>query len=144
APKGSDWPSISVPAWQDTREGKLENCRTFGRSVLDSIEKLKAYYAARRAQGIRLAGYGAGGRGGMTLAASATDEDFVFVCDQNRAFHGRLTPGAHIPVAPPDRINRAEIDEIIVFSFGYIDEIRQQYADFLAQRGRITSLKDLL
>jgi SAM-dependent methyltransferase len=144
ASKGSIWPSLAVPAWQDTREGKFENCRTFGQSVLNSIEKLKAYYAARRAEGARLAGYGAGGRGVMTLAASATDQDFLFVCDQNQAFHGMLTPGAHIPVAPPARINRAEVDEVIVFSFGYIDEIREQYANFLAQGGRITSLKDLL
>jgi hypothetical protein len=112
--------------------------------VLNSIERLKTYYATRRAAGVRLAGYGAGGRGVMTLAASATEKDFLFVCDQNPAFHGMLTPGAHIPVAPPDRINRADVDEVIVFSFGYIAEIREQYADFLAQGGQITSLKDLL
>ncbi|RAU23588.1 methyltransferase type 11 [Paramagnetospirillum kuznetsovii] len=121
-----------------------ESCLAFGRSVEDSIRRLGQWTAERRKAGKRLAGYGAGGRGVMTLAAFAKPGDFAYVCDRNTAFHGWFTPGAKVPVVPPEHVFADPVDEILVFSFGYMDEIRADLEAFTAKGGRLTSMLDIL
>lgn len=143
-PSGSELAADALPTLDKGKEADAEACLAFGTRVMASLEGLRQYVAKRRAAGKRLAGYGAGGRGVMTLAATATAEDYLYVCDQNQSFHGFLTPGAHIPVVPPEQVFADPPDELIVFSFGYLAEIRARYADFERSGGRITSLLDLL
>jgi len=93
----------------------------------------------------RIAGYGAGGRGVMTLAmAGLTDRDIVFLCDCNTCFHGLYTPATHIPVVPPERLLEDPVDEVIVFSYGYLAEIREQLHLYAQRGGRFVSMLDLL
>jgi len=98
-----------------------------------------------RRAGRRVAGYGAGGRGVMTLAvAHLTSDDLDFVCDANPALHGLYTPVSHIPIVPPTRLLTEDVDDVIVFSYGYLDEIRSAYAPLVQRGGRFISLLDLL
>lgn len=143
-PEGSEFAKDSLPAIARGEMSDLEACRTFGKRVLTTLNSLSAYYVRRKAEGARLAGYGAGGRGVMTLAATAKPGDFAYVCDTNPSFHGYFTPGAHVEVAPPSRIAADPVDEVIVFSFGYIDEIREGLRAFTDRGGKVTSLLDLL
>lgn len=113
-------------------------------NVGTSIAKLRAYVADRRGKGLRVAGYGAGGRGVMTLAAMAQPGEIAYVCDQNPSFHGYLTPGAHVPVVAPAKLIEDSVDEIVVFSFGYFQEIWDSLAEFRSIGGRVISLLDLL
>lgn len=93
----------------------------------------------------RVAGYGAGGRGVMTLAAAGlTVSDVEFLCDANPAFHGLLTPKTHVPVVAPERAIAGDVDELVVFSFGYLAEIRAELDPLVQQGGRIVSMLDLL
>mgnify|MGYP006201073867 CR=1 FL=1 len=55
----------------------------------------------RREQGLRVAGYGAPGKGNTLLNYCSIGTDFLeFTVDRNPYKHGRFTPGTHIPVYP--------------------------------------------
>jgi SAM-dependent methyltransferase len=128
---------IALESWE-----RLGN---FGDDVRAGIDRFRSYIAQRRAAGARLAGYGAGGRGVMTLAmAGINPTDLAYLCDQNTSFHGLLTPATHIPVVPPDQVDADPVDELIVFSYGYMEEIRQRLHPFVTRGGRLTSFLDLI
>jgi hypothetical protein len=117
---------------------------SFRREVQKSFAKLRGYFGGRRRDGIRLAGYGAGGRGVMTLAVAAEPGDFAYVVDKNPMFHSFYTPGSHIPVCGPDRLLSDPVEEVVVFSFGYFAEIYEELVEVRARGTRLTSLLDLL
>lgn len=122
-----------------------EAYRDFGVAVAQSYERFRDYIRSRRASGKRLAGYGAGGRGVMTMAmAGLTSDDLEFVCDQNASFHGLRAPCSHVPVVSAEHLLDHPVDEVIVFSFGYMEEIREQLSHYLARGGTLTSLLDVL
>lgn len=47
-------------------------------------------------------------------------------------------------MVPFERVFSNPVDEVIVFSFGYMDEIRKALEPFVKKGGQITSLLDLL
>lgn len=109
------------------------------------LRALREYVRDARAAGKTVAGYGAGGRGVLTIAqAGLTADDIAYVCDGNRAFHGKLMPGSRVPVVSPSQLQLEPVDEVIVFSYGYIDEIRASQAAVEASGTRFSSLIDLL
>ena len=71
-------------------------------------------------------------------------EDFAYVCDKNPGFHGRYTPGSHIPIHSPERLLTDPVDEVIVFSFGYFQEISEELKEFTNRGGKLISLLDIL
>jgi hypothetical protein len=80
----------------------------------------------------------------MTLAFAGLDAgDLVCVADQDEQFHGLVLPKSHVPVVPPSALNAAAPDDIIVFSYGYLAEIRETLAEATAQGSRIWSLLEI-
>jgi ubiquinone/menaquinone biosynthesis C-methylase UbiE len=125
------------------RLGDVQYLQGFGQEVHASLRRLKKFVQTEKQKGIRLAGYGAGGRGVMTLAAIASPGDFVYVADKNPNLNGYYTPGSHIPVVTPNRFLVDPVDKAIVFSFGYFQEIYDDLATFRKQGGELISLLDL-
>ncbi len=122
-----------------------ETYANFAAEVRASYGRLRDYVRSRRAEGRRLGGYSAGGRTVLTLAgAELNREDFVYLLDRNPHLHGRLTAGSHVPVFRPEHVFTEPVDELIVFSYGYMEEIKTQLAPYLAQGGKLTSFLDLL
>lgn len=106
---------------------------------------LREYVREARAAGRRIAGYGAGGRGVLTIAqAGLTVDDIEYVCDGNTAFHGKLMPASRVPVVSPSHLHADPVDEVIVFSYGYLAEIRRSQADLEASGVKFASLLELL
>lgn len=73
----------------------------------------------------KLAGYGAGARGVMTLAQIAEPSWFKYVVDDNPAYQGKHTPKSHVPIVGPDRLREDPPEELWVFSHGYLKEITE-------------------
>jgi SAM-dependent methyltransferase len=71
----------------------------------------------------RLVGFGAGGRGIMTLAAIKHHSKFSALFDTNYQSDLLLTPKTRVPVFGPDRWADFADSHCLVFSFGYFDEI---------------------
>jgi hypothetical protein len=138
---GLAWPD----EWRLPTRALTADIRTFARDVDRRLGGLREHVQQTRAAGRRVAGYGAGGRGVMTLAqAGLTASDIAYLCDQNAGFHGLYTPATHIPVVPPQRLRDDPVDEVIVFSYGYLSEIRAALADVEARGTRFVSMLELL
>lgn len=117
----------------------------FGADVERSHDALRAWVRERRAAGRRVAGWGAGGRGVMTLAyAGLGPDDVAYLVDRNPSAHGHVAPGSHVPVVAPAHLDEEPVDDLIVFSYGYMAEIEDQVRRDIRSRPRLVSLLDLL
>lgn len=74
----------------------------------------------------KLVGFGAGGRGVMTLAALKNYSRFSALFDSNYHSQKYLTPKTRIPIVGPDRWTDFNEAYCLIFSFGYFDEIKNQ------------------
>src|SRR5262249_7829703 len=100
-------------------------------------ETLRGQIAALRAQGKKVAAYGAPAKG-MTLLAycGLGAADIAYVADRSPLKQGRFTPGTGIPIVPPARIATDPPNVLLVLAWNYLDEIAAQQADFIAGGGR--------
>jgi SAM-dependent methyltransferase len=105
--------------------------------VEDLRAALRAEIATLRAQGKRVAAYGAPAKG-MTLLAYCDlgPAEIAYVVDRSPLKQGRFTPGTGIPIGPPERIVTDPPDVLLVLAWNYLDEIAEQQADFVRRGGR--------
>ena len=81
----------------------------------------------------------------MTLAYAGLDHsDIAYLVDRNPHAHGWLAPASHVPVVPPSHLDAEPVDDLIVFSYGYMDEISEQVENELQCSPRLVSVLDLL
>jgi hypothetical protein len=146
APKSNQrFPATYSPTSEDLELEKPESILRFDGQVKNGIQRLRDHISKQKSHGRKIAGYGAGGRGVMTLAMAGLDSnDITYLCDQNQSFHGLYTPASHIPVVSPETIRIEPVDEVLVFSYGYMNEIRSTLSEFLRNGGSITSMLDFL
>jgi SAM-dependent methyltransferase len=117
----------------------------FSRQVQESHDRLAKHVRQMVQDGKKVAGYGAAGRGVNTLViAGLGATDLTCIYDMNTQLHGLLMPGSYIPVRSPNFVFDDRPDEIIVFNYGYIQEIRKFLAPYLADGGKVTSMLDYL
>jgi hypothetical protein len=134
-----------LASFEDPRLDELRTFQDFQASVSRSFGNLRQYIEAGRATGRRFAGYGGWGRGVTTLAMARLSADHLeFVVDGNPNLSGCFTPVTGFPIQDPDSVSRDTVDEVIVFNYGYIDEIRNTLSGFIADGGRVVSVLDLL
>lgn len=134
-----------LAAFEDPRLDELGTFREFQASVSRSFAHLRDHIAAERARGRRFAGYGGWGRGVTTLAmAGLTAEHLDFVVDGNPNLRGCFTPVTGFRIESPDHVSRETVDEIVVFNYGYIEEIRETLSGFIADGGRVVPVVDVL
>ncbi|GAB2718055.1 class I SAM-dependent methyltransferase [Paenibacillus thermoaerophilus] len=116
----------------------------FQQEMRRGIDALDAFVETEAAAGRRIAGYGAGGRGVMTMAAMRSAGRLAYVCDANPGLHGRIAPKSGVPVAGVDRLATDPVDTLLVFSYGYMEEIAETVARLPNAPGRIVSMLDVL
>jgi len=71
-------------------------------------------------------------------------EQLEFVVDGNSKLHGCFTPVSSIPIVGPKAVTKEVVDEVIVFNYAYLDEIKDALSSFIADGGVIMSVIDLL
>lgn len=107
--------------------------------------KLRQYVLDKAAAGIRVAGYGASGRGILSMALSGmTDTTMRYVCDHNNELWGFYTPCSHLRVVSPAELLSDPVQEVVVFSYGYLGEIKCENPEYLARGGGFTSLMEII
>ena len=108
------------------------------------IANLDAFVERVTAGGKTLAGYGAGGRGVMTLAAMKTASKFRYLVDKKPKRPGLHVPKSGMPLVSIEALRDQPVDEILVFSFGYMREIQEELAAFGYGPHQFHSLLDAL
>ncbi|MBD3918175.1 methyltransferase domain-containing protein [Paenibacillus sp. PR3] len=117
---------------------------TFQQELDQGIARLDAFVEEETSLGRKVAGYGGGGRGVMTMAAMTSAWRIAYVCDANTGLHGLLAPKSRVPIAPINRLSEEPVDTLIVFSYGYMTEIREAVEKLSNAPQRIVSMLDIL
>jgi SAM-dependent methyltransferase len=113
--------------YEDFRE-RVERTK---RDLLDLL------IAARR-DGLKVAGYGAPGKGNTLLNYCGIRADLVeYTVDRNPHKHGLFLPGTHIPIFATDRIAETRPDLVLVLPWNLRDEIVEQLAYTSEWGGRL-------
>jgi 2-polyprenyl-3-methyl-5-hydroxy-6-metoxy-1,4-benzoquinol methylase len=94
--------------------------------------------------GKTIAGYGAGGRGVMTLAAMQSASRLRYLVDKKPKREGLVVPKSGIPLTGLSALQESPVDEVLVFSFGYMAEIQFELAAFGYRPRQCHSLLDVL
>lgn len=102
-------------------------------------QELRSFILGCRQRGERVAVWGAGGKGLVSLAtAGIVDIDLLVDSDPNKL--GLLTPVTHLEVRPPEALRDAGCAAVIVTAMAYKDEITRTLIEDLGFKGRIAYL----
>ena len=122
----------------------LDHYSLIGSNITNAIQNLDRFVDQMTANGKTLAGYGAGGRGVMTLAAMRSAPKLKYLVDKKPKRPGLVAPKSGVPLVSLDELASNPVDAILVFSFGYIDEIRREVSALGYQPDQFYSLLDVL
>jgi SAM-dependent methyltransferase len=99
--------------------------------------ELRALLKRLRGEGKRLAAYGASAKGSTLLNTFGIGRELLeFVADRSTYKQGRLMPGVHIPIVPPERLLEAMPDYVLLLTWNFADEILEQQAAYRRRGGR--------
>jgi SAM-dependent methyltransferase len=83
----------------------------------------------RHAEGKRVVGYGAPGKGNTLLNYCGIRSDLLeYTVDRNPYKHGRFTPGTRIPIHDPAQIDKDRPDVVLVLPWNLEAELTEQLA----------------
>lgn len=116
----------------------------FGKTITDGIKHFTEALELMKHSGLKVAGYGAGGRGVMTLAAVPNASILQYVVDKNPKGTEVYMPKTHLPVYPIDKLRTHPVDVVVIFSYGYMEEITQDLSSFGYKPSQLISMLDLL
>lgn len=143
-PEGSKFSSLQLPELDLPEFRNLEFYREQVEKIYQGIHNLEKYVDDRTANGKTIAGYGAGGRGVMTLSAMNNADKLQYLVDKEPKGTEIYCPKAGIPVFGIEQLKKAPVDEVIVFSFGYLKEIQEDLQALGYSLSQIHSMIDVL
>jgi len=90
-----------------------------------------------KAQGHSIAAYGASAKGTTLLNFFDLGHDVLdFVADRSPAKQGKLTPGLHLPILPPEALAHSRPDYCLLLTWNFAEEILEQQAAYRASGGK--------
>lgn len=108
---------------------KLEYYEAFAEQVRETKRSILEFFIEAKRKGKHIAGYGAPGKGNTLLNYCGIRTDFLdYTVDRNPYKQGKFTPGTHIPIFPPEKIEQTRPDYVFVLPWNLKDEILDQMA----------------
>jgi SAM-dependent methyltransferase len=108
----------------------------FGAAVARLREDLVGRLRALRAEGRRLAAYGAPAKGTVLLNVCGLGPDVLeFTVDRSPHKQGRLVPGVRLPIRPVEDLVKEMPDVTLLLPWNLADEIVAQQGDYLRRGG---------
>jgi SAM-dependent methyltransferase len=90
-----------------------------------------------KAQGRRIAAYGAAAKGSTLLNTFGIGSDLIdFVVDRSTYKQGHYMPGCHLPIYAPTRLLEQMPDYVLLLTWNFADEILEQQAEYRRRGGR--------
>jgi SAM-dependent methyltransferase len=114
---------------EETRKGvnALAYYEGFANQVRTIKDDLVALLAKLKKEGQNIAAYGASAKGSTLLNYYGVGaETLDFVADRSTYKQGRLTPGTHIPIVPPEELFGRKPDYTLLLTWNFADEILAQ------------------
>src|SRR5262249_20973447 len=117
--------------------GDLASYRLFARRIEGLPGELLSLLDRLRAEGQRLAAYGASAKGSTLLNTFGIGRDRIaFVADRSTYKQGRVMPGVHIPIVAADALLAEQPDYVLLLTWNFADEILDQQAEYRRRGGR--------
>jgi SAM-dependent methyltransferase len=116
---------------------RIDYYRDFADRVRKLRESLVGVLRDLKAQGKRIAAYGAAAKGATLVNYMGIGRDLIdFVVDRNTHKHGCYMPGQRLPICPCDRLVGDMPDYVLMLAWNFADEILRQQAEYLRRGGR--------
>lgn len=113
-----------------TYDAFAERVRGIRANLLEMLQGL-------RAEGSRIAGYGAPAKGNTLLNYVGIGPELLeFLADRNVLKQGTFSPGMRIPVVPPERVLESMPDYLLILAWNFADEIIEQQTSYRKGGGR--------
>ena len=107
----------------------IEGHDGFARQVATARNDFIEFLIGCQRTGMRVAGYGAPGKGNTLLNHCGIHSDLMeFTVDRNPHKHGLFLPGTHIPIYPVERLAQERPNYIVIMPWNLRDEITAQLA----------------
>jgi SAM-dependent methyltransferase len=139
AGEGEISPSVEEVLEHEREAGldRLETYERFAERARQIKSELRLTLDTLRADGKRIAGYGAPAKGNTLLSYLELGPDVVeYIADRNKLKQGRYTPQTRIPVVDPERLLSDQPDFVVLFAWNFADEVLAQQAEFRRRGGR--------
>ncbi|MGI3783918.1 MAG: methyltransferase domain-containing protein, partial [Janthinobacterium lividum] len=105
----------------------VEGHEGFARQVAKIRNDFVEFLVGCQRQGLRVAGYGAPGKGNTLLNHCGVRSDLIeFVVDRNPHKHGKFLPGTHIPIHPVEKLDDEQPDYVVIMPWNLRKEISTQ------------------
>jgi SAM-dependent methyltransferase len=116
----------------------LDGHRGFADEVFTVKRELLDFLLTARAEGKRVVGYGAPGKGNTLLNHCGIREDLLeYTVDRSPHKQGMYLPGTHIPIHAPERIAADRPDYVLVLPWNLRTEIAEQLSYVKDWGGRL-------
>ncbi len=114
-------------ATYDTRKAEFD----------ETGEELRRIFAELKAQGKKIAGYGASARGNTTITYYGIGAEHLdFLVDKNPLKQGLYSPNTRIPIKPVEAIEEEKPDVLFMLAWNFFDEIYEQQEAFRERGGQ--------
>lgn len=134
---------INIKSEKIDPENEISKLINLGSEIKLAINSIDNWLYENRNQ--KIVAYGAGGRGIMTIAALKYSELICYIVDKNPKANEIFSPKSHIPVYKIDELANNKVDKILVFSYGYYEEILNEIVSkYKYNPDQIISILELL
>lgn len=107
----------------------IETYAGFQARVDQCCASLRAFLSGAAARGERVVAYGAAAKGNTLLnTCGVAPGEIDYVVDRSVQKQGKLTPGTHLRIEPPERLDETKPDWVLVLPWNIIGEIAEEIA----------------